>query len=149
VWPHFEAEIGVSVQPGRALKSSCPPLDNSLKLRKAIGQCGRPGLQNQGRFNFVKILVPHSRDSRKVRPRRNVLGPELFPAPGADDQIGLPRDYLLGRHNTALGCALISTIGEDVDAAGDLDKLRNPPNSRDQRIVPLLEEYPCRDADDR
>jgi hypothetical protein len=37
---------------------------------------------------------------------------------------------------------LISSICEDVDAAGDLDEFRDPPNSGDQRIVPFLEEYP-------
>jgi len=39
---------------------------------------------------------------------------------------------------------LIATIGEDVDAAGDLDKLRDltQPIPEIKRIVPLLEEYP-------
>jgi hypothetical protein len=36
---------------------------------------------------------------------------------------------------------LISTFGEDVDAPGDLDELRDPPNSGDQRLVPFFEEY--------
>src|SRR3984893_8708595 len=117
-----------------ALQPSCPPLDHSLQLREAIGQSCRARLQDQRRFDFIHSLVLHGRSSIEARPRRNVLGPELFPAPGADDQIGLPRDYLLGRHNTALGCALISKIGEDVDAAGDLDELRDPTNTGDQRI---------------
>ena len=43
----------------------------------------------------------HSQGLRKTRPRRNALRPELFAAPGADDQIGLPRDYLIDRHNAA------------------------------------------------
>src|SRR5258707_543365 len=50
--------------------------------------------------------------------------------------------YLLGCHDTVLGCALISTVREDVHPASDLDELGNPANSGDQRIVPLLEEYP-------
>jgi hypothetical protein len=37
---------------------------------------------------------------------------------------------------------LISTIGEDVDAASYLDELRDPSNPGNQRIVPFLEEYP-------
>src|SRR5215470_14599136 len=36
----------------------------------------------------------------------------------------------------------MAAIGENIDAAGDLDKLGNSPNSRDQRIVPVFEEYP-------
>ena len=31
---------------GRA-SMTCPPLDNSLKLRETISQCGRAGLQDQ------------------------------------------------------------------------------------------------------
>jgi hypothetical protein len=75
-------------------------------------------------------------------PCRNALGLKFLTAPRANDQIGLPRNYLVSCHNAVLGRALVATIGKNVDAAGDLDKLRNPPNSRNQRIVSLLEEYP-------
>jgi hypothetical protein len=50
-----------------------PPLNNSLKLRKAVG-CGGPGLQDQERFHFVEILVPHSRDLPEASPRHHPLG---------------------------------------------------------------------------
>jgi len=78
----------------------------------------------------------------KPAPRCNALGPKFLAAPRADDQTGLSRDNFLNCHYPVLGCALISAIGENVDAAGDLYKLRNPSNSGDQRIVPFLEEYP-------
>src|ERR1700730_3789835 len=55
---------------------------------------------------------------------------------------GSRADNLLMCHNAVLGRALISSIGEDVHTAGNLDELRNPSNSRDQRIVPFLEEDP-------
>src|SRR5580704_1882245 len=119
-----------------------PLLHNSLKLREAIGQCGRPGPQNRGRFNFVEILVLHGWDAVEASPRCNVLRPEFLAAPRADDQIRFPRNHLLNHHDTALGGALISAIGENVDAAGDLDEFRDPSNSGDQRLVPFLEEYP-------
>jgi hypothetical protein len=86
--------------------------------------------------------VLHSRELCKPRPRYNAFRPEFLAAPRADDQIGFARDHLLSRHNTVFGSFLIPTIGEDVDPAGDLDKLRNSPNSGDQRIVPLLKEHP-------
>jgi hypothetical protein len=35
----------------------------------------------------------------------------------------------------------MSAIGEDIDATGDLDKLRDPTNSRNQWIVPLFEAF--------
>jgi hypothetical protein len=52
--------------------------------------------------------------------------------------------HFLRGHNTVLGRALMPTIGESVDAAGYLDELGDPPNSRDQRLVPFLEEHPWR-----
>src|SRR5713101_2638575 len=97
----------VSPLVAHALKPSCPPLDHSLKLREAIGQGCRARLQDQRRFDFIHSLVLNGRSSIEGRPRHHPLRPELFPAPGADDQIGLPRDHFLGRHNTVLGCALI------------------------------------------
>ena len=118
-----------------------PPLDNPLKLRETIAQRGRPRLQDRRRFDFIEILVLHSRYSIKLRPRCNSLRPEFLAAPRADDKIGFLRDYLLSRHDAVFGGALILAIGEDVDAAGDPDKLRNPSNCRDQRIIPFLEEY--------
>src|SRR6267154_850466 len=119
-----------------------PSLDNLLKPRQAIRQSRGTWLQDQGRFYLIHVLRLHSRGLLEARPCRNALGPKLLATPGADDQIRLPRDHLLGFHNTVLGCALISKLGEDVDATGDLDELRDPRNAGDQRIVPLLEEHP-------
>jgi hypothetical protein len=73
--------------------------------------------------------------------RHDALRSEFLPAPRADDQIRFPRHHRLSRHNTVSGRALLPTIEEDVDAAGDLDELRDPPNSGDQRLVPFFEEY--------
>jgi hypothetical protein len=78
------------------------------------------------------VVLLHSWDLRKARPHRDAVGPEFFATPpGADDQIGLSLDHLLHRHDTVFGRALISTIGEDVGAAGDLDKFGDPANARD------------------
>ena len=61
-----------------------------------------------------------------------------------NDQIRCLFDHLLRCDNRVLGCLLIATIGEDVDAAGDLGKLRDltQPIPEIKRIGPLLEEYP-------
>ena len=61
--------------------ASCPLLDNSLKLREAIGQCGGPRLQNQGRFDFIEMLMLHRRNAVKARPRRDPLGSKLLSTP--------------------------------------------------------------------
>ena len=84
-------------------------------------------------------MVPHRRDLPEASSRRDAVRSELLPAPRADDQIRFPRDHLLRRQDAVPGCASMPTIGENVDAAGDLDELRDPSNSGDQWIVPLLE----------
>jgi hypothetical protein len=78
----------------------------------------------------------------------NHAGTLALVANRADDQIGSSLDHFLRSYDAILGCGLISAVGEDVDAAGDLDELRDPSNSGDQRIVPFLEEYswPARQA---
>ena len=119
----------------RAISTIRPSPDNSLKFRKAVGQCGRAGLQDQRRFDLVQILALNSRDLRKSSPRHNTLGPEFLVAPRPDDHIRLPRDDRFSRDNTVLGSAVVPAVGENVDAASDLDKLRNPTNCEGQRIV--------------
>jgi len=84
--------------------------------------------------------MPDSRRFYKTRPGCNALRPEFLAAPRPDDQIGLPRNNFLNCHHPVLGCTLISVISKNVDATGNLDELRNPSNSGDQRIVPFLEE---------
>jgi hypothetical protein len=116
--------------------ASCPPLDDLLKFREALGQSSGTGLQDQGRFDLVEVLVLHRRSS--VGPGHHPLGPEFLAAPGANDQIRLARDHLIDGHHTIIGCGMACTIGKDVDAAGDLDELRDASNPGDQRIVPFL-----------
>jgi hypothetical protein len=67
--------------------------------------------------------VLHRRSSLEARPRHHPLGPELLAAPGADNQIRLSRDHLIYGHDAILGGASACTVGEDVDAAGDLNEL--------------------------
>src|SRR5205807_10032183 len=76
-------------------------------------------------------------------PRNHPLRSELLAAPRADDQIGFPRDHFLRRHNTVLGRPLTSTIGESVDAADNLDELRDPPNSGDKLSVGCSRSRTC------
>ena len=40
--------------------AGCPPLDDTMKLVKAISQSRGARLQDQGRFDLVLILVLHS-----------------------------------------------------------------------------------------
>jgi hypothetical protein len=95
-------------------------------LDATLASGGRSRLQNQRRIDFVQILMLHGRSSVEASSRCNALRPEPLAAPRADDQIGLPRNRLLNCDHAVFRCALISTIGEDVDAACDLDELRDP-----------------------
>src|SRR5207253_1626740 len=67
---------------------------------------------NQGRFDFVYVFVLHGRRAVEASPRQHPLRSEFLAAPRADDQIGLPRDYLLSRHNAVLGGASTSPVRE-------------------------------------
>jgi hypothetical protein len=107
-----------------------PPIDDVLKLRETIAQRTGTGLQDQRRFYLVQVLALDSRDLRKTRPRRNTPRPEFLTAQRANDQIGLARNHFIESHHTVLSCASISSIGEDVDAACDLDELGDAPNLR-------------------
>jgi hypothetical protein len=68
------------------------------------------------------------RSSVKARPRHHPFGPELLAAPGADNQIRLSRDHLIHGCDAIHGGASVCTVGEDVDAAGDLNELCDPSN---------------------
>ena len=68
----------------------------------------------------------HSWDAVEASPRHYPLRSEFFAAPRPDDQIRLPRDYLLRRQDAVLRGALVPAIGENVDATGDFDEFRNP-----------------------
>ena len=98
-------------------------------------------MQDQGRLDLVNVLVLHGRNLPETGPRHHSLRPELLATPRADDQVWLPRDHFIGRHHAILRCALTCPLGEDVDPTGDPNQLRNPPNSGNQRVVPLFEEY--------
>src|SRR5260370_35086578 len=105
--------------------------------RPSVNAAG-PGLQNQGRFDFVDILVLHGRNAAEASSHRNALRPEFLATPRPNDQIRFTRDHLLSYHTTVLACALVSMISEDLDAAGDFDKLKDQSNSREQLNVPFL-----------
>jgi hypothetical protein len=96
--------------------------------RASVNATG-PGLKDQRRFDFVHVLVLPSRDFGKPRPRYDAVAPKFLGAPRADDELRRSRYDLLSYDDPVLGSALVSTVGENVDPAGDLDKLRNPPDS--------------------
>jgi hypothetical protein len=51
--------------------------DKLFKLCEAIGQCGWARLQNQGRFDFVDMLVLHGRNAVEASSRCNPVAAYL------------------------------------------------------------------------
>src|SRR6266852_1311582 len=60
-------------------------------------------------------------------------------APGGEHDLGITSHHLVGIHDALGGALHQAQLGEDVPPPRDLDDLRHPTDSRDQRIVPLLE----------
>jgi hypothetical protein len=93
--------------------------------RASVNATG-PGLKDQRRFDFVHVLVLPSRDFGKPRPRYDALGPKFLAAPRADDELRRSRYDLLSYDDPVLGSVLVTAVGENIDAAGDLDGALKP-----------------------
>src|SRR6185369_747164 len=81
----------------RATRSSamgCAPLHHDpVQLFDAVGQCRGAGLQDIGGLDLEQLPVLHRLHVLPTGPRRHLLRPEFFAAPGADDDVGVaPRD---------------------------------------------------------
>src|SRR5262245_58092655 len=66
-----------------------PLLDDGGERVEAVGQCGRPRLQNERRLDLAQKALAHGSELGEARPRRDLSRHELLAAPGADDDIGI------------------------------------------------------------
>jgi len=80
---------------GQAFSGSCSKPsasagagDDGHKRGEAVGQGGRPGLQDQRRFDLVQRAALHRGNAVKTRPLDHLLGPKFLAAPRADDDVG-------------------------------------------------------------
>src|SRR6516225_10873474 len=89
------------------------------------------GLTERLRGRWIRTIAPSP-----AAGRRCLAFSRPEPGAGTAEELAGKREYLCPalihrpNHSAVLGAALMPAIGEDVDAAGDLDKLRNPPNPR-------------------
>jgi hypothetical protein len=110
-----------------------------MERGQSIGQSRGAGLQNEWRLDFVNGPIPDGGNGDKTRTARHLLGPEFLAAPGADDDVRLASNDLLRGDDPISGGPSCGAIGKNIDAAGDLDELRNPGNPGNERLVPFLE----------
>src|SRR5262249_25401143 len=95
--------LRVMIRTSLARVSRRPLLDDGRECVQPVGQRGRPGLQNERRFDLAQEAVAHGGNFGEARPRRDFVRYKLFAAPGADDDLGIGADHILGRYNAFLG----------------------------------------------
>src|SRR5687768_9741875 len=64
-----------------------PTLHDPLQLRDAFGQRGRTRLQDVGGLDLVDVAIPHRRHLIPSGASGDLLGPNRFAAPRADDDV--------------------------------------------------------------
>ena len=91
----------------REVKSVTPPTHRRSRQRiEPVGQRGRTGLQDQRRLDLVQFTVAHRRNRIEARARGDFRRHEFLAAPGADDDVGLRRDDIVGRSRSVRGALL-------------------------------------------
>jgi len=79
----------------------------------------RAGLEDDGALDLVDAPGLHGRDLVEARPCGNPLRPDLLPAPGREDHLGVPADDLLRLRHPPRGQGLGLVLGEEILAPGD------------------------------
>src|SRR5208337_4521186 len=81
----------------------------------------------------------YRRDVTPARSLPDFFRHNLLAAPRGQDGIGCGCDDSFRRDDTILGCGLPRQSSKYVLAARDLNQLRHPADTTDQRLVPFLE----------
>src|SRR5882672_5345089 len=111
-----------------------PFVDDGDEGVEAVRERGGPRLQDQRRLDLAQPIVAHRRDGGKARARRDLRRHELLAAPRADDDVGGGGDHVAHRYDALRGILLPRALGEYLDAARDLDELRDPADAGDHRL---------------
>src|SRR5216683_802010 len=129
-------------RPVEALVLAAQPLLNDLVDFSEPCQHRWPWRQDIRTIHLMDTACFNRADALPARPVPDGLHVHMLAAPRGEDDLGVtPGD--LGRiHHSLPRRGLVPQLGEDVAAAGDLDNLGDPPDTRDQRVVPLLEVDP-------
>src|SRR5260370_17613259 len=116
-----ETELDV----GRARRR--PFLDDGGERVEAVGQRRRPRLQDERRLDLAHKVIAHGGNVGEPRPRRDLGRHEPLAAPGADDDVGLGGDQLVGGYDAALAVLAPGKRGKHTLAPGEVDGLADPP----------------------
>src|ERR1044072_8718461 len=111
---------------------------NSMKLAQPFRECSRTGLKNVGRLDLVQLIVTNGADVRPSFTSTNKILFDLSPAPRADDHLRIAGNHIGGIYDAIFRALLLPQFRKDGITAGDLDQLINPPDTGDQRVIPLF-----------
>src|SRR5580765_3462025 len=110
-----------------------------MKPGDSFGEARRARLQDVRRLDLEDAVVADGRDAIPARTILNRRLLHLLSAPRREDHLGIaPRDFRR-IDDAILREAAARQLREDRRATGDLDELFDPPDPRDQRLVPFLE----------
>src|SRR5262249_3084774 len=132
-YPPGEAGAG-----GSSLASSLKGLNNLVNAPDAVHE-RRARSEDVGAVDLVDLSPLDRGDPLPAGSPRDRLGIDRLAAPRGEDNLGITLDDRIGFDLAPRGGLLVAQLGEHVTAPGDLDDVRHPVDSRDERVHPLLE----------
>src|SRR5262249_16867304 len=85
------------------------------------------------------LAALHRRHPLPTGSARDGVAIHRLATPRGQDELGIPADDFVGRHDALARARTVPQLDKDIAASGDLDELRDPADAGDERIVPLLE----------
>src|SRR5262249_46458712 len=99
----------------------------------------RPGGQYVATVELVNLAPLPRRHPLPTGAARDGVAVHRVATPRGQDELGIPADDFVGRHDALARARTVPQLGKDIAAPGDLDELRDPADAGNERIVPLLE----------
>src|SRR5215472_942382 len=113
--------------------------DDLAQLFQALSERSGSGLQDVCRLDFIDSVVTHRGHLLPTWPVSDRRGIETFPAPGCNYDLWIAPGDDVRLDDAVSGESMLAKLRKNRITSGDLDKLFNPTNSRDQGFHPLLE----------
>src|SRR3954470_6401060 len=111
--------------------------DDLSELRDSVRQRRGTGLEDVAALDFVELIFANGRHVAPAGSREDLFALRFSAAPAGDHELGISARDLFRAEDSSLRALLGPRFGADVDAAAELDELRAPADSGDQRFVPL------------
>src|SRR6185503_15097553 len=113
-----------------------------MELSDTLRQTRRARLQDVGRLHLEDSIVPDRADAAPPGPAADPVTIDPFSAPRGEDHLRIASRDFRRFDDSVTTEARVHELRENRRAAGDLHELLHPPDARDQRVVPFLEECP-------